>query len=614
MSHIKKLPIEEAQKIAAGEVIERPANVVKELVENSIDAQSTAISIYIEASGKGLIRIVDNGTGMSEEDAKICFLKYTTSKIGNIEDLETLTTFGFRGEAIASICTVSHTKIKTKNKKSDAGTEFSIENNTIANKTTVSCQQGTDISVANLFYNLPARLKFLKKDETEWRHITQLFQAFCLSNTDIHFKLFRDENLIYNCPPTQDIKNRCAQVWEHTQGSQILPLAENRNKEYQVSGAITHYHYGRYDKSCILFFVNNRLIRNNKLARSLLKGYEHALYYGKFPAAAIFVEVDPSLIDVNVHPRKEEILFTRPRSLEILIQNSVKQTLELYVSEQIKTNPAQQNSTFSNSISQAQSLPQHNNQPKTLYPGMPQATFSSRPTEQPIRMKDSFAQESKTNNQPKEENLSISPETSSDVHYEIIGQYKRTFILIDRPNGLIVIDQHSAHERILYEEFLEKLDQNVATIALAFPQIISLSTTDLKILTPYLDLFKNNGIVLEQMGEGKLAVQATPVHLKNVSIQELVNETIGFITESQGLEHEDIRTILLRKLVAQMACKAAIKAGDKLTTEQMLKLVENLKHAKNRFCCPHGRPTSWLLEHHEIEKKFKRDYKQAAWK
>ena len=292
MPRIHKLSDIEAQKIAAGEVVERPINVVKELIENSLDAQATSISVYLEKAGKKSIRIVDSGCGMSEADAELCFLKHTTSKISTIKDLDTLETFGFRGEALSSICTISNTTITTKDQDSETGTSFKVENEKLVDKKIVSCPQGTDIKIENLFYNLPAREKFLKRDETELNHIISFFQAACLSYPHVHFKLYHNQKLLFNCPPTKDLKNRCAQVWDHTAGAEFIDIQPNSNQEYSVQGAITHYHYGRYDKSCILFFVNNRLVRNIKLSRALLKGYEHVLYYGKFPAAAIFISTN----------------------------------------------------------------------------------------------------------------------------------------------------------------------------------------------------------------------------------------------------------------------------------------------------------------------------------
>jgi len=359
MQKIKKLTAQEARKIAAGEVVERPANIVKELVENSIDSGATTISIWIISAGKKLIRVVDNGCGMSKEDALICFEHHATSKITTIEDLNTLSTFGFRGEALSSISSVSKVTLITQSENDKEGTLVELEDGKIVNQQNVATSQGTDISIKDLFYNVPARLKFLKQDDTEWRQIVNLFCALALSYKEIHFKLFHDDKLVYNCPPSSDLKNKLVQLWDHnfaenmmeldmTDPSTTLSLRSGRTgqkdthselpasrvaegisrdkpfEQLSISGLISKNNFFRYNRSQIFFFVNGRWVKNNSLSKSLIKGYLNVLPQDRFPAAFIFISIDPTQIDVNIHPRKEEVQFLYPKKIEQLILNNTK--------------------------------------------------------------------------------------------------------------------------------------------------------------------------------------------------------------------------------------------------------------------------------------------------
>ncbi|MDP3889288.1 MAG: DNA mismatch repair endonuclease MutL [bacterium] len=333
MPKIKILPLHEAQKIAAGEVVERPANIVKELIENALDAAATTISVHIEDGGKKLIRVIDTGCGMDVQDAQLCFDKHATSKITHVDALEHINTFGFRGEALASIAAVSKITLITKERDTTEGTKVTVEQNTVIDTQPVSANTGTDIAVHDLFYNIPARKKFLKVRDTEWRHILHLVQAFCLDYPEIHFKLFSDGKQIINCPATQNIRARCAQVWDQHISSDMLTIEAHReDNTFSILGIITNHQQFRYDRNTIFFFVNKRWVKDFKLSNALLKGYQNVLPHGKYPTACISITVDPTLVDINIHPRKEEVKFMHPRLIEQLIQQTVKQALEIHIS------------------------------------------------------------------------------------------------------------------------------------------------------------------------------------------------------------------------------------------------------------------------------------------
>lgn len=332
---IIELPPHEAQKIAAGEVIERPANALKELIENSIDAQATAISIYIEYGGHAQIKVIDNGYGMSAEDALKAFSHHATSKIKSVDDLGHIHTFGFRGEALTSIDAVSETTIETREQAALHGTRVHKKGGEIITVTDAACPIGTTITVNNIFFNVPVRKKFLKPPETELRAINQLFFALCASQPSIHFQLFHNQKQLYNCPPADSLKNRVAQLWQHSTTSRMMSLTGYIKNGVSVTGIISDYHVHKYDKNSIYIFVNGRWIKNHSLAKALIKGYAGGLPGDKFPAAIIMLTIDPQVVDINVHPRKQEVQFLHPRIVESAIMQAVQETLQKQVQQAV---------------------------------------------------------------------------------------------------------------------------------------------------------------------------------------------------------------------------------------------------------------------------------------
>lgn len=627
MPKIKQLSQKEAQKIAAGQVIERPADIVKELIENSIDASATHISLYIKDGGKELIRVVDNGSGMDAEDAKFCFSKHATSKITTLNQLNTITTFGFRGEALSSIAAVSKIILITKTAETLEGTKIEIADSAFCSQDIVATSIGTDITIHDLFYNIPARQKFLKKKETEWRHIFNLFQAFCLSHPSIHFQLFSEDKLFLQCPgvntPTlhEGIKNRCTQLFNHMTAQHMLTLDTGEN--IQISGTISNHQYTRYDRNDIFFFVNSRWVKDFKLSNALIKGYSNVLPHGKYPMAVIALTIDPNKVDVNVHPRKEEVAFEKPRIIEHAITQAVKYVLENNLSKQIKQpvyiNSAQTihipqptptytsfdfNAEFPEPNEWVQqtpnaSAPIQQSSPK-LHPGSIAKDKSFFAYQSSPSVPNMLKASKKTENIPISQSFTTEPNT-----HTILGQFNLTYILIEKKEGLFLVDQHAAHERVMYELFAKQFE-NIPTIQLMFPQLVQLSVDEISLLEPHIDFLAKNGIGVESFGEKQIKIQSTPVHLKNVSIEELIRQLIGWINEYKNLDETEFKRTVDKKLHAQMACKAAVKAGDKLSKEQMEQLLRELDNTESNLTCPHGRPTGFLLSMYDIEKKFKR--------
>lgn len=642
MSNLNKIKIlshEEAIKIAAGEVVERPIHIIKELVENSIDAGATKITITVRQAGKLLIQITDNGSGMSPDDAKLSVMQHATSKIVKVEDLESIATFGFRGEALASINSVSKLTITTKTNEAQTGIRLAWNFGTFIEESLQSHQTGTTISIAHLFDNIPARKKFLKKDETEFRAIVALFQAFCLDYQSIHFQLYDEDKLHFNCPPVTKLLDRSAQLFDHNVYQKMTDLVILNNTLCTVSGIISNQTYYRYDRNQIFIFVNNRWIKNIDITKAIMRGYAGLLPPQKFPVAAIFITIPSDQIDVNIHPKKEEVKFLHPKKIETIIINSITATFEVAVTEQLKLNSTKHNfkQNFNNfSFPDKQTLPAYTNYQerdeqtfgipeKNLLRPFVQDTKSSTVNQitKPFIQDDEsieftppvFVAHAFENSQSHDTNqeVKLTTQTQHTIlgdHHElaIIGQYKTTYILLEKDNNLVFIDQHAAHERILYEQFKANFT-NLATIQLIFPEFIKLQADDIIALSPYLSLLQDHGITAEIFSDTQLIVQATPVHLKNQLLQETIQQIISWIYEiDEKTDSTRITNLLHEKIHAKMACSAAIKAGEKLNMQQMQQLLSDLSKTPHRQTCPHGRPTHWVLPIDDVEKKFKRDY------
>jgi DNA mismatch repair protein MutL len=596
---IHKLHPQEAQKIAAGEVVERPANILKELLENSLDAGATHIAISVKNGGKDFIDITDNGSGMDLDDALICFHRHTTSKIHSVDQLPSITTFGFRGEALASICSIAKVTLTTKTAENPEGVQLLIENTQVQTKSMVACQTGTTIKIDDIFYNVPARKKFLKSTQTEWSHCLSLFKAYALERPDIHFMLKHDDTLIYNCPPIKTLQERIAQLFEAPLTSAIIPLKSSTQDDITVTGAITTQQYARYDRGGIFFFVNHRWIKNYQLMQAVTKGYLNILPSGRYPAGAINITVNPKTVDSNVHPKKEEVQFLHPKKVQDAITHTVKTTLEQHLSQQLKRSVTVATSieTFKPAFEQPLLF---DTQTVQIQP----KTYQSVKTHDTSNLLPPFAEpfddtKTFTYSTEKKEQKAV------EQFAHCIGHYHNTYLLLEHKDGLLFVDQHAAHERILYERFVQNFE-NLPKIKLLFPLTLTYNQETIELLINYFNLFNKHAIEFEQVGKNQLNITAIPVFLNNQPVNELIEEIIGWIKELQGINKLEFHKIITEKLRAKMACKAAIKAGDILTKETIDQLLIDLESSNNRFTCPHGRPTTWLLPLNDIERKFKR--------
>jgi DNA mismatch repair protein MutL len=602
MAHIKILPAHEAQKIAAGEVVERPANVVKELIENALDAGATTITLHIAAAGKELIRIIDNGSGMSPEDAQLSILPHATSKIRSVDELTTLATFGFRGEALAALAAVSKMEIITKQEAACEAVQLIIEAGSIIAQETVAANDGTDISIKELFFNVPARKKFLKTEKTEWHAIQQLVYAYALDYPNIQFTLYHNQNLVLSCSPCAHLTTRAQQIFDQQITEHLLTVSSSTQTEIMIDGLISDHQYGRYDRSHIYLFVNKRWVKNHKLAAAIIKGYQGVLQQGHYPCAIISITVPLHTVDINIHPRKEEVQFLHPRIIEEALSTLVKTRLGSHIAQRI-----QQPRTSTVNYQPYQSFaPQPTFIPVTAgsYQA-PQAQHFTAPSptttlqqiaEQPFRAEESVV--------PQQEFLQQSS-TIEEPSYTIKGQLDATYIMLDTPEGLMLIDQHAAHERILYEQIGARMSHH-ESVQLLFPETIRLAAHDYSCLVENLSLLQKFGIQAEPWSENQILVTATPMYLKVGMLKDIIAASAATLAQEGNTLTEIAHKKVMHAVQAMIACKAAVKAHDILQPEEMQSLIKQLYTLEERLTCPHGRPTSWLVSFAEIERKFKR--------
>ncbi|MCX5924255.1 MAG: DNA mismatch repair endonuclease MutL [Candidatus Dependentiae bacterium] len=661
---IKILDPQEAIKIAAGEVIERPAHIIKELIENSVDAKASTITIHARSAGKDEISISDNGSGMSPDDAMLCFAHHATSKISTVHDLQNIVTYGFRGEALSSIASVSHVELITKTDEEKSATHLVLHEGKVITETVAARQTGTTLTITDLFASIPARKKFLKSDDTEWNLIVSIFQAFCLRYPNIHFKLFHNGHLSYNCPPTKsNIKDRCAQLWSGNLDQHLIDLEPKEEKTISVTGAISTPHYYRFNRGQIFTFVNNRWVKNIEITKGLIKGYDGVLPAQKYPAAFLFITIDPAQVDINVHPKKEEVKFLHPGIVQRVIQEAVQKTLSNFVSSslapvskafdvapqtfykpyQFFTQTEEFSSAFENKILGPRVKPEDEEREDNASSfarldiakdNVFSSPFRDMKTDRLLmldprdKLKDDVEFTPNVSSEfsyapsvipaqagIQEEIIQTIPISAPEVNksiyeqepYSIVGQFKKTYIMLEKNNQLILIDQHAAHERILYEQFKKNINET-ATVRLLFPHIIKLSASEIEQITAYEKLFYKHGIEFEAFSQTELIIQATPVQMQAQAVQEIIHLALAWITQNHSIDHDELFTKLHEKILAEKSCKAACKAGDSLNHEQMDNVIKELLKTENRFCCPHGRPTVWGMDLKEIEKHFKRDY------
>ncbi|HEU6446815.1 MAG TPA: DNA mismatch repair endonuclease MutL [Verrucomicrobiae bacterium] len=667
MNRIRLLSEQVANQIAAGEVVERPASVVKELVENSLDADAKKISVEIGAGGRSLIRVTDDGVGMSRDDALLCLERHATSKIVRAEDLAAIATMGFRGEALPSIASVSKFILTTRERDSDSpeGTQIIVNGGTIAEVKAAGSATGTSIEVRQLFYNLPARRKFLRTEETEAAHIQHYLTLAALAFPDVAFTFQKDGRLIWQLPAqrsgeaisskTDALRERLrallgdekllpvnfsASLEEHFQPQETEISFESASSEkshlgdqksgIKIWGLTGPPGISRATRESQFIFVNRRPVENRGINYALIEGYHTSLMKGRYPVCCLFLEINPAAVDVNIHPAKREVKFHREFEIRKFVADAVRETLLGFHVEAEKkiSNGTQSRGEEQIEIKAAvdNSSPSLPNFPEKLKPSAiePQkisiqqtplkmgSASTVQPNVEPVLKTDAIPTSILNSPPPPPEKspfasrppaISVTP--LLNVPLRLIGVVGKLYVLLESDRGLVLLDQHAAHERILFEQMLNRLEQNefAPTQKLLLPETIELPPRDAQFLRQQLTALTRLGVGLSEFGERTFLLDALPALVKTGDARKFVLDLVDEL-KSAGREVNLAR--LGEHTVAKTVCRHAVKANDFLAGPELESLIEDLRRCAMPYTCPHGRPTLIEMNFRELEKKFGR--------
>ncbi len=625
-----------SNQIAAGEVVEKPASVVKELMENSLDAGANRIDVSIFAGGTEFIQVKDNGSGMDEKNAQMALLRHATSKIRKADDLLTLRTLGFRGEALPSIASVSHFKLLTREAEADFGTQITVDGGEKEEVEQMGGDVGTTITVKDLFYNVPARRKFLRTDHTEGRYISEIVSRMALSRPDVHFTLTRDDKEVINTPGSGDILDTIASLYGKEVIRQLLTV-DYAQDGIQVKGYVSRPTLLKGTRQWQTLFVNGRCINNRMVSKAIDHAYQSQIPKAGFPFAVLEILVDTHAIDINVHPQKSEIKFGDESAVYRAVYHALTNAL---------TQPMAGKTTTDGSVALAQPAPQHftsapaHTAPETgtLFTGSDQGaqyrspsfgrSFASSPDgtygQMVWKTPDSIAEDAsgkffeaqrvtpedpnpnamtETGNQeiPAADDL---PEDGFSSGVDMIwplGQVDRVFIIAQSETSLYLIDQHAAHERVLYDKFVRQ-QQDIPSQQLLLPLFLNVTRMDVDAVSNYREKFLQLGVDVEPAGETTLRVSALPADVQSGQAEGFIEDILTLLSENKNIKASDLRESVLH----YAACHSAIRAGEVLNIRQMRQLILELLNTEHPFTCPHGRPCMIQLTSEELYRMFKR--------
>jgi DNA mismatch repair protein MutL len=609
---IKLLPDSVANQIAAGEVVQRPASAVKELLENAIDAGANKVQLILKDAGKALIQVIDNGCGMSITDARMCFERHATSKVRKAEDLFAIRTMGFRGEAMASIAAISQVEMKTRHHEDEVGTMIVIEGATFIKQEPVATPAGTSICIKNLFFNTPARRNFLRSNPAEMRHIIDEFQRISMANPHIAFTLHHDGLEIYRLP-SSGLKQRIVHLFGNNYNERLIPV-EEETSIINVKGFIGKPEFAKKTRGEQFFFVNNRFIKDGYLNHAVNKAYQDLLSDENFPLYVLFIDIDPAKIDVNVHPTKTEIKYLEEKSIYAIIHSAVKRSLGRFnISPSIDFD---QETGFSNMISPKKPEdivpPVINFNPdfnpfSEAKPTARQYAYQGEPEHRAASTKNWGSLYEIINHKPVEQASMGLNKESEEEHFAPVQkqlmQVHNRYIISQIKSGIMVIDQQAAHERILYERFLLHLeDRKGASQQSLFPQTVTLSPNDFELAKSLLEDIKSLGFEVREFGKNTLVIEGIPVDLGSNTFNEtqLFEHLIEGFKNSQQELKLDKRDALARS----MARNSSIKSGVSLEQEEMNTLIEQLFACQSPNFSISGKPVIQTIGLTEIDKKF----------
>ena len=590
MARIKQLSKHLINQIAAGEVIERPASVVKELVENSIDAGSTKISIEINNDCRD-IRVADNGSGIHPDDIMLAFSKHATSKIATDEDLFDIHTLGFRGEALSSIISISKLTCTTRTVDFETGTKVKCENSEVKQVET-GCAVGTIMDIKDLFYNLPARLKFLKSSNTEFSYIQELIQSLALAHPECSLELKKNGKTVLKTTGQNNLLQTIKEVYSSDVISNLKEVLKTDNLSgLKISGYVSTPDYTRSSKKSYHIYINSRTVKCPVFQKAIDTAYKSLIANGKYPFVVLNLEIPPSDVDVNVHPTKKEVRYKNPNQVFNFIYTSIQAGLMNYVERQENFNRPEP------------ALPERENvidfvQPKLERTG---EIFFDK-ADDTVYVSDKIMQEeeekfSSQQEQEEQRQFFVPVETTPEPEENIIGKYKNTYILVEKEDGMEIIDQHIAEERYIYEKLMS--EKNIVSQMLFVSDVIPVSSTEAELIKENLEKFEKFGFGIEFLKENELIFRKIPQMIAKVNPKEILADILENIDSNIDRLEE--------KILITTACKASVKAGQKLSTWQMQEIVKKWRTTKMPYTCPHGRPIVKFFPHKEIAAFFQRN-------
>jgi len=626
MGKIRLLPEALACQVAAGEVVERPASVVKELVENSLDAGASNIEVRIQRGGIALIRVADDGCGMSRDDALMCLERNATSKIRTKEDLAAIATLGFRGEAIPSIASVSKFRLATREPGALTGTEVIVTGGRLERVNDCGEPPGTQIEVRSLFFNLPARRKFLRTEATEYSHLEQVLKTQAIAHEAVRFSLVRDERLAFQLPATTSLRERIGGLVGSDLASRLLEVEPLEAKGVRVRGYIGPPGMGRGDRRQQLTFLNGRPVEAAIVGRALREGYHTALMKGQYPVTFLFLETDPSAVDVNVHPAKREVRFHDGYAVQDAIVAAVGRTLRERMTRPVSgvgltgataalPRPVEVQEEWIEPAA-VYGAPRLDPRPAALFTALERERHEQRaagegPLGEPTRSSPAGIPERPERPETAVETPVPPPapgapaaETPKASDYRVIGVLGKLYVLLEAKEGLVLMDQHAAHERVLFEELRRRLESEGApSQRLLAPLMVDLTPRDFDLVSRHLETLERLGFSAEPFGGNTLKLDALPSFLKRDDPAAFLHEVIRELRVASD-RMSSLR--LGEDLIATTVCRAAVKANDTLKEPELRRLLEDLLACDMPYCCPHGRPTLIQIGYAELERKFGR--------
>ncbi len=610
-----------ASQVAAGEVVERPASVVKELVENSLDAGAANIEVRVQRGGIALIRVTDDGCGMNRDDALMSLERNATSKIRTKEDLAAILTLGFRGEAIPSIASVSKFRLATREHDALAGTEILVNGGKLERVSDCGEPPGTQIEVRSLFYNLPARRKFLRTEATEYAHLEQVLKTQAIAHETVRFSLVRDERLAFQLPATTSLRERIGGLVGADLASRLLEIEPQQHRGVRVGGLVGPPGMGRSDRRQQLVFLNGRPVEAAIVTRALREGYHTALMKGQYPVTFLFLETDPSAVDVNVHPAKAEVRFHDGFAVQEAVASAVARTLRErmvrpvagvgltgaspapprppLVQEEVLPSPA----TVSPPLDPRPAAPlftalerQRVEQGRDAAPA-PSPVQEGAPADPTLSAPAPAAAAAP----PPADEAEAKPKASD---YRLLGVLGKLYVLLEAKEGLVLMDQHAAHERVLFEELRRRLEtEGVPSQRLLAPLMVDLTPRDFDLLSRHLGTLERLGFAAEPFGGATFKIDALPAFLRRDDPESFLQELI----EEIRVASDRMSSLRIGEdMIATTVCRAAVKANDVLREPELRKLLEDLLACDMPYCCPHGRPTLIQIGYAELERKFGR--------